>query len=123
MTSAKNVLGGELKVCCTSPMTGFYRNGKCETGSQDRGLHIVCAEVNAKFLAFSKERGNDLSTPLPMYDFPGLKPGDRWCLCASRWREALDVGLAPPIVLESTHEAMLKYFPLEVLKEHALDLD
>ena len=123
MTSAKNVLGGELKVCCTSPMTGFYRNGKCETGSQDRGLHIVCAEVNAKFLAFSKERGNDLTTPLPMYDFPGLKPGDRWCLCASRWREALDVGLAPPIVLESTHEEMLQYFPLEVLKEHALDID
>ncbi len=123
MTSAKNVLGGELKVCCTSPMTGFYRNGKCETGSQDRGLHIVCAEVNAKFLAFSQERGNDLSTPLPMYDFPGLKPGDRWCLCASRWREALDAGFAPPIILKSTHEEMLKYFPLEILKEHALDLD
>jgi uncharacterized protein len=123
MTSAKNVLGGELKPCCTSPMTGFYRNGKCETGPQDRGVHIVCAEVNAKFLAFSKERGNDLTTPLPMYDFPGLKPGDRWCLCAARWQEALEAGLAPPIALKATHEAMLKYFPLEVLKEHALDLD
>jgi uncharacterized protein len=123
MTSAKNVLGGELKPCCTSPMTGFYRNGKCETGPQDRGIHIVCAEVNAKFLAFSKERGNDLTTPLPMYDFPGLKPGDRWCLCAARWQEALEAGLAPPIALKATHEAMLKYLPLEVLKEHALDLD
>ena len=122
MTSAKNVLGTELKVCCKSPMTGFYRNGRCETGPQDRGVHIVCAEVTAKFLAFSKERGNDLSTPIPMYNFPGLKPGDCWCLCASRWKDALEAGFAPPINLEATHEAMLDYFPLEVLKEHSLDL-
>ena len=122
MQSAKNVLGEELQTCCTSPMTGFYRNGKCETGVQDRGLHLVCAQVTANFLTFSKERGNDLSTPMPMYDFPGLKPGDCWCLCASRWKEALDAGLAPPIVLSATHEKMLNYFPLEVLKEHALDL-
>ena len=122
MTSTKNVLGGELRVCCTEPLTGFYRNGRCETGAQDLGVHIVCAEVTADFLAFSKERGNDLTTPMPMYDFPGLKPGDCWCLCAARWREALEAGIAPPIVLEATHEKMLDYFPLEVLQEHAADL-
>ncbi len=122
MTSTKNVLGGELRVCCTEPLTGFYRNGRCETGAQDLGVHIVCAEVTADFLAFSKERGNDLTTPMPMYDFPGLKPGDCWCLCAARWQEALEAGIAPPIVLEATHEKMLDYFPLEVLQEHAADL-
>lgn len=122
MTSTKNVLGRELRVCCTSPMTGFYRNGRCETGAQDLGVHIVCAEVTADFLAFSKERGNDLTTPMPMYDFPGLKPGDCWCLCAARWREALEAGIAPPIILEATHEKMLDYFPLEVLQEHAANL-
>lgn len=121
MTSAKNVLGQDLQVCCQSPMTGFYRTGKCETGAQDQGVHIVCAQVTAKFLAFSQARGNDLSTPIPMYDFPGLKPGDCWCLCASRWQEALEAGFAPPIKLSATHEAMLDYFPLEVLKEHSCD--
>ena len=122
MTSTRNVLGGELRVCCTSPMTGFYRDGRCETGPQDLGVHIVCAEVTANFLAFSKERGNDLTTPMPMYNFPGLKPGDCWCLCAARWKEALEAGIAPPIILEATHEKMLDYFPLEVLKEHAANL-
>jgi uncharacterized protein len=119
--NAKNVLGGELKVCCTSPMTGFYRNGQCDTGAEDRGVHIVCAEVTAKFLTFSKEQGNDLSTPMPMYNFPGLKPGDCWCLCALRWKEALDAGFAPPINLEATHESMLDFIPLEVLKEHSME--
>jgi uncharacterized protein len=122
MTSAKNVLGNELKTCCTSPMTGFFRTGKCETGAQDYGLHLVCAQVTADFLAFSQARGNDLSTPQPMYNFPGLKPGDCWCLCAARWKEALDAGIAPPILLAATHEAMLDYIPLEILKEHAIDL-
>jgi uncharacterized protein len=122
MTSAKNVLGNELKTCCSSPMTGFFRTGKCETGAQDYGLHLVCAQVTADFLAFSQVRGNDLSTPQPMYGFPGLKPGDCWCLCAARWKEALEAGIAPPLFLSATHEAMLNYIPLEVLKEHAIDL-
>lgn len=122
MTSAKNVLGEELKICCQSPMTGFYRTGKCETGVPDRGVHIVCAQVTAEFLEFSKARGNDLSTPVPMYNFPGLKPGDCWCLCAARWQEALEAGIAPPIKLSATHEVMLKYFPLEVLQEHSLEM-
>ncbi len=122
MISAKNVIGGELKTCCTSPMTGFFRTGKCETGAQDYGMHLVCAEVTADFLAFSQARGNDLSTPQPIYDFPGLKPGDCWCLCAARWKEALDAGIAPPILLAATHESMLNYIPIEVLKEHAIDL-
>lgn len=121
--NAKNVLGGELKICCTSPMTGFYRNGKCDTGAEDRGVHIVCAEVTAKFLTFSQSQGNDLSTPMPMYNFPGLKPGDCWCLCALRWKEALDAGFAPPINLEATHESMLNFLPLEVLKEHSMELN
>lgn len=120
MTEAKNVLGQKLVVCCTSPLTGFYRDGKCETGPEDLGMHIVCAQVTAEFLEFSKRRGNDLSTPVPAYRFPGLKPGDRWCLCASRWKEALDAGVAPPIILEATHESLLKYISLEQLQEHAL---
>ncbi|BAZ04048.1 DUF2237 family protein [Calothrix sp. NIES-3974] len=122
MTEAKNVLGQKLEICCTSPMTGFYRNGMCETGAQDFGSHVVCAQVTQEFLEFTKARGNDLSTPMPMYDFPGLKPGDRWCLCASRWKEALDAGVAPPINLAATHEAALKVVSLEVLKEHSVDL-
>lgn len=122
MTEAKNVLGQKLEICCTSPMTGFYRNGMCETGAQDFGSHVVCAQVTQEFLEFTKARGNDLSTPMPMYDFPGLKPGDRWCLCASRWKEALDAGFAPPINLAATHEATLKVVSLEVLKEHSVDL-
>ncbi|MEO1403001.1 MAG: DUF2237 domain-containing protein [Cyanobacteria bacterium J06635_1] len=118
---AKNVLGEPLQVCCTSPMTGFYRDGVCNTGPNDAGVHVVCAQVTEEFLAYTQAQGNDLSTPMPMFNFPGLKPGDGWCLCATRWKEALDAGTAPPIVLAATHEAALKYVPLEVLKEHAVD--
>lgn len=115
MPTARNVLGGKLEICCTDPMTGFYRTGKCLTGAEDRGTHVVCAEMTEAFLAFSKSRGNDLSTPLPAYDFPGLKPGDKWCLCASRWVEAYEAGLAPPLVLTATHERALEYISLDVL--------
>ncbi|MDJ0775648.1 MAG: DUF2237 domain-containing protein [Mastigocoleus sp. MO_167.B18] len=123
MTQSKNVLGEKLQVCCTSPMTGFYRNGSCETGPQDFGSHVVCAQVTEEFLDYTKSKGNDLSTPVPGYDFPGLKPGDKWCLCASRWKEAMEAGFAPPIDLSATHEATLKYVPLEVLQEHATTED
>jgi hypothetical protein len=119
---ARNVLGGPLECCCTSPLTGFYRTGTCETGPQDVGTHVVCARVTAEFLEFSVARGNDLVTPVPEFAFPGLKPGDRWCLCAARWREALAVGVAPPVALASTHEKALEFVPLEELKRHALDL-
>ena len=118
-----NVLGEPLQSCCTDPMTGFYRSGSCETGPQDFGAHVVCAEVNAEFLAFSKSRGNDLSTPQPDFGFPGLKPGDRWCLCAARWVEAMEAGMAPPVKLTATHERVLKFISFEVLKQHALDLN
>ena len=117
---AKNVLGQELKPCSTDPVTGFFRNGCCETGPHDMGMHTVCAVMTAEFLAFSKAAGNDLSTPRPDLDFPGLKPGDRWCLCAPRWKEALDAGAAPQLVLESTHEETLAIVPLGVLKDHAV---
>ncbi|MDX1976192.1 MAG: DUF2237 domain-containing protein [Pseudanabaenaceae cyanobacterium bins.68] len=116
--STKNVLGDDLEICCTSPMTGFYRDGKCETGSQDLGRHLVCAEVTADFLAFTKSRGNDLSAP--SFSFPGLKPGDRWCLCVSRWQEALAAGVAPPVVLAATHIATLEQVSLDLLQEYAL---
>jgi len=122
MTQARNVLGGELETCCTSPMTGFYRDGKCSTGAGDVGSHIVCAQVTEEFLAFTKSRGNDLSTAVPAFDFPGLKPGDRWCLGASRWKEALDAGVAPPVVLSATHALAVEYVSLDELKQHALDL-
>lgn len=115
----RNVLGTALVPCSKDPLTGFFRTGCCETGPQDRGVHVVCAQVTAEFLAFSKRRGNDLSTPQP--GFPGLRPGDRWCLCASRWKEAYDAGVAPPVVLASTHEAALRIVPREALLEHALD--
>ncbi|RAM53024.1 DUF2237 domain-containing protein [Mastigocladus laminosus UU774] len=120
MTQAKNVLGEPLEVCCTSPMTGFYRDGVCSTGAGDFGVHVVCAEVTEEFLAFTKSRGNDLSTPVPAFDFPGLKPGDRWCLCASRWKEALDAGVAPPVVLSATHASAVEHVSLNELKQHAL---
>jgi uncharacterized protein (DUF2237 family) len=120
MTQAKNVLGEPLEVCCTSPMTGFYRDGLCSTGAGDVGVHVVCAQVTEEFLAFTKSRGNDLSTPVPAFDFPGLKPGDRWCLCASRWKEALDAGVAPPVVLSATHAAAVEYVSLNELKQYAL---
>jgi uncharacterized protein (DUF2237 family) len=122
MTNARNVLGNELEICCGSPVTGWYRNGKCETASSDRGAHVICAEMTAEFLEFTKAQGNDLSTPAPMFDFPGLQPGDRWCLCASRWKEALDAGVAPPVVLPATEESALNYVSLEELKQNALDV-
>jgi len=118
-----NVLGGRLEPCSDEPRTGFYRDGCCNTGPEDLGLHVVCARMTAKFLAFSKAHGNDLSTPHPEFGFPGLKPGDRWCVCAGRWREALDAGVAPPVVLSATHEEALAVVSLEDLKRHAVDLN
>lgn len=118
-SGAKNVLGGPLKTCSTDPLTGFYRNGCCDTGPQDGGLHLVCAVMTDEFLAFSKAAGNDLSTPNPMYRFAGLKAGDRWCLCARRWREAYDAGKAPKVALESTHMLALEFASLEELQDHA----
>lgn len=117
----KNVLGTELVPCSMDPVTGFYRNGCCDTGAQDVGLHIICIEATEDFLNFSMSVGNDLSTPNPMYQFPGLKPGDRWCLCALRWKEALASSVAPKVVLESTHMSMLEFVDLEVLQENAVD--
>ena len=113
---ALNVLGTPLEACSLDPMTGYYRNGCCDTGSEDKGVHIVCAILTAEFLAFSRERGNDLTMPIEMFDFPGLKPGDRWCLCADRWREAKDAGCAPDIVLEATHARMLEWATLDELR-------
>jgi len=117
----KNVLGGALAPCSTSPRTGFYRDGCCNTGPEDVGLHVVCAQMTAAFLAFSKENGNDLSTPAPEFGFPGLKPGDRWCLCVGRWREALEAGVAPPVILAASHEETLAVIALADLERHALD--
>ena len=116
----KNVLGGPLQLCCSSPKTGFYRNGYCTTGPDDVGIHVVCAEVDEGFLAFTKARGNDLSTPIPAYQFPGLQPGDKWCLCASRWKAAYDAGYAPKVVLEATHEKALSIVSLEMLESYAV---
>ena len=104
--------------CCTSPITGFYRDGYCRTGPDDKGLHTVCAVMTEAFLTFSKAQGNDLSTPAPQYQFPGLKPGDHWCLCISRWAEAFAANLAPPVVLESTHIHALEFVSLEDLRAH-----
>ena len=118
---AKNVLGHELKPCSTDPVTGFFRNGCCETSHEDVGMHTVCAVMTAEFLAFSKAAGNDLSTPRPEFGFAGLRPGDRWCLCAPRWKEALDAGAAPQLVLEATHEETLAIVPLGVLKDYAVE--
>jgi uncharacterized protein (DUF2237 family) len=118
--TARNVLGGELEPCSADPLTGFYRNGCCETGPEDAGMHTVCAVMTAEFLRFSLAAGNDLSTPRPEFDFPGLRPGDRWCLCAPRWKEALDAGAAPPLVLAATHEEVLAIAPLGVLKDYAV---
>lgn len=119
---ARNVLGGPLATCCTAPLTGFYRDGSCHTGPQDLGTHVVCAQVTTEFLEFSVARGNDLVTPVPQFHFPGLNPGDKWCLCALRWKEALDAGVAPPVVLAATHEKALEFVSLEDLKRHAVDL-
>lgn len=118
----RSVLDEPLAVCSTHPVTGFTRNGCCETGPGDVGSHTVCVEVTADFLAFSSSRGNDLSTPVSEYDFPGLKPGDRWCLCASRWKEAFDAGVAPPVVMRSTHMLALEIVAFADLSARALDL-
>ena len=116
---ALNVLGGPLKDCSHDPKTGFYRDGCCNTGPEDRGLHIICVRVTDEFLTFSKARGNDLSTPRPEFSFPGLKDGDQWCLCGMRWKEALDAEVAPPVLLEATHEKMLELVTMEDLLAHA----
>ena len=118
-SQAKNVLGGKLQPCCKFPMTGFYRDGYCNTGPEDLGRHTVCIRITDEFLAFSKDAGNDLSTPQPESDFPGLIAGDQWCLCALRWQEAFEAGAAPQVVLGSTHEATLQVVKLEDLKAHA----
>ncbi len=118
----RNVLGGPLGVCSEKPVTGFYRTGCCDTGPQDVGRHTVCIVATEEFLAFSKARGNDLSTPMSEYDFPGVQPGQRWCLCAARWKEALDASMAPKVVLNATNEATLDLVPLETLKRYAVDL-
>ena len=115
----RNVLGGPIERCSDNPRTGFYRTGCCHTGPDDVGMHTVCVELTAEFLAFSKEVGNDLSTPVPAYGFPGLQPGQRWCLCASRWVQAWRAGKAPRVFLGATHEATLELVPLDVLVAHA----
>jgi uncharacterized protein (DUF2237 family) len=122
MKNQKNVLGEPLEVCSLEPLTGFTRRGACETGPQDSGSHTVCARMTREFLELSLARGNDLVTPQPEYGFPGLKPGDRWCLCAARWQEALEAGAAPRVALRSTHERALEVVSLADLKSHALDL-
>jgi uncharacterized protein len=114
---SKNVLGSELKKCCDSPRTGFYRDGFCQTGPEDHGTHVACAKVTKEFLEFTKSRGNDLSTPRPEWNFPGLKPGDKWCLCALRWLEAKKAGVAPSLDLEATHEKMLEFADLKDLQQ------
>lgn len=119
MSGAKNVFGKPLVPCGTDPMTGFYRDGCCNTGASDVGLHVVCSVMTDAFLRFSRSRGNDLSTPMPQFQFPGLKAGDRWCLCAARWKEAYDAGMAPAVVLEATHISALEFASLEELQEHA----
>ena len=121
MMQARNVLGTELKLCSTEPMTGWYRDGCCNTGPGDLGLHTVCAQMTREFLELSYAMGNDLITPRPEFDFPGLEPGDRWCVCVTRWIEACEAGCAPPVDLEATHISALEFVDLEVLKAHALD--
>ena len=120
--TSRNIFGGKLESCSTKPMTGFFRNGCCDTGSEDAGSHSVCVVVTDEFLKFSKSRGNDLSTPMPEFGFSGLKSGDRWCLCAPRWQEAFKAGQAPRIVLRATHEDALRYCSFTELKRHAIDL-
>ena len=117
----KNVWGRPLEACCFAPRTGYYRDGYCRTGPGDFGVHTVCAEMTAEFLEFSRAQGNDLLTPVPEYQFPGLQPGDRWCLCASRWQEAWEAGMAPPVWLNATHISSLEFASWEGLQEMALD--
>jgi uncharacterized protein (DUF2237 family) len=118
----RNVFGDDLEVCGTDPMTGFYRDGSCETGVQDRGSHTVCAMMTREFLEHQRSIGNDLSTPMPQYRFPGLVPGDRWCVTAANWLRAHNDGVAAPVVLASTHERALDIVPLDALREHAVDV-
>lgn len=120
VSTPRNVHGGTLALCCIDPITGFYRDGHCRTGPEDLGTHVICAKVTKEFLEFSRSRGNDLTTPVPAYRFPGLKPGDRWCLCALRWQEALTAGVAPPVILAATHERALDYVSLHDLETHSL---
>ena len=117
----RNVLGTALRPCSEDPVTGFFRTGRCETGPRDRGQHVVCAKMTEPFLEFTVAQGNDLVTPRPEWNFPGLEPGDCWCLCAARWQEALEAGCAPPVVLAATHEQALDVLALDDLKAHALD--
>lgn len=117
----KNVLGTALQSCSSNPVTGFYRTGRCDTGPKDKGEHVVCAQMTEDFLRFTKAQGNDLSTPRPEWNFPGLEPGDCWCLCAARWQEALEADVAPPVMLAATHEKALERLALEDLKAHALN--
>jgi len=116
-----NVLGTALISCCNNPVTGFYRDGYCRTGPGDHGLHTVCAVMTEDFLAYSKAQGNDLSTPRPEYEFPGLREGDKWCLCVTRWAEALEAGMAPEVVLEATHSSAVEFVDLDDLKAHAYE--
>ena len=118
----KNVLGGELMTCSFAPLTGYFRDGSCATRGAEGVAHLVCVRATAEFLEFSVARGNDLVTPVPQFHFPGLDPGDKWCLCALRWKEALDAGVAPPVVLAATHEKALEFVSLDDLKRHAVDL-
>jgi uncharacterized protein len=120
-SETKNVLGEKLESCCFDPLTGYFRDGYCRTDNSDRGVHTVCCRVTEEFLSFSKSRGNDLSTPMPAYQFPGLVEGDQWCLCAGRWLEAYEHGKAPLVILAATHEKTLGIVPLEILKKFALD--
>ena len=116
-----NVFGKELEMCCEDPQTGFFRNGMCDTCIEDQGVHTVCILATEGFLKFSKSIGNDLSTPHPEFEFPGLEPGDRWCLCALRWQEAYEAGKAPPVFLESTHENTLKLVDFNLLQQYAVN--
>jgi len=118
----RNVFGNPLETCCDEPMTGFYRDGTCRTGVRDRGNHVICARMTEEFLAYSKSQGNDLVTPRPDWNFPGLEPEDRWCLCAARWREALEVHRAPPVYLAATEESALEVVPMRLLKPFAVDI-
>ncbi|MBC2838565.1 DUF2237 family protein [Robiginitalea sp. SC105] len=118
METNRNVLGGELIPCSLEPVTGFYRNGLCSTGPGDSGSHVVCAIMTEEFLRFTKSRGNDLSSPMPYFNFPGLKPGDSWCLCATRWKEAYEEGVAPPVILEATHQKALEFLEFSWLLEY-----
>ncbi len=119
--SPTNVFGEPLDTCCEDPKTGFYRDGSCRTGVRDRGNHVICARMTEEFLEYTKEQGNDLTTPRPDWNFPGLEPGDRWCLCAARWREALEAHKAPPVYLSATEESALEIVPMRMLKAFAVD--